>query len=451
MSLSRSERHQQKRKSKRRKKVSLGLIFSGAAIVIIGAALSLGGAEKMNDWLESFWSKDGETVVDGSRPSDGKNQAANGSIDDTGSKNGSNRPGEDGAGTDPEAGDEDHAASNDGQSEPGDSASEGAVGFSDADTVSLSFVGDIVPGEYLSALMEQQGYDYPYRQALLYLSEPDITAGNLEIPITTRGTPITDQPYVYKGSPDALPALRDAGFNVLSLANNHAMDQGVEGMLDTIRHLDEAGLAHMGTGNNDKEAFAPHYEEAKGIKVAYIGLSRVIPLAKLKADRNVPGIAESYDTARAVSAIQEAKEAADIVVVMVHWGLDGKDTPEQYQRDLAKVYIDAGADLIIGSHPHVLQGFEMYKGKWIAYSLGNFVFTAYPKDALAETGVLDAACNKDGNCELTFNPMKVAVGQPSPMESEEADALFKRLTSISFGATLDGNGTIRGEDQGEEG
>ncbi len=483
MTLSRSDSLQQekrKRKRKLQKRISLSLITGGALIVLLGAGIALSGG-KLNGLL-SFGSQSKPSVtVDGgpssstSSPSGGMSGEDGAEPDDTSEEGQSS-----GEGTDNGNGGEDNAGASASENENGEgegagpdgagaeSGSDDGQGNSTPDgsgnvpgssqpsidpgsAVSLSFVGDVLPGEYLTALMEQQGYDYPYRQALLYLSEPDIMAGNLEMPITKRGTPIENQPYVYKGSPDALPALRDAGFDVLSLATNHAMDQGVEGLQDTIKYMNEAGLGHMGTGNNDKEAFTPHIIETKGIKVAYIGLSRVIPLSSLKADRNTPGIAETYDTTRAAAAIKSAKDEADIVVVMVHWGEDGKDKPNDNQKSLAKAYIDAGADLVVGSHPHVLQGFEMYKGKWIAYSLGNFVFTAYPKEALAETGVLDALCSKDGECSLTFNPMKVVAGQPTPMQEEDAKTLLQRLTSISYGASLDSSGKISAHNrQGED-
>jgi poly-gamma-glutamate capsule biosynthesis protein CapA/YwtB (metallophosphatase superfamily) len=145
----------------------------------------------------------------------------------------------------------------------------------------------------------------------------------------------------------------------------------------------------------------------------------VVPFSSWKADKNVPGLAETYDTRRATEAIAKAKKEADIVVVMVHWGKERVDQPEPYQKDFGKQYIDAGADLVIGSHPHVLQGFEMYKGKWIAYSLGNFIFTSYPKETAGETGVLDAICSKNGDCEMTFHPMFTVNAQPTPLEGEK--------------------------------
>jgi poly-gamma-glutamate synthesis protein (capsule biosynthesis protein) len=156
----------------------------------------------------------------------------------------------------------------------------------------------------------------------------------------------------------------------------------------------------------------------------------------------VAGVAETYETKRAVAAIAKAKEQADIVVVMVHWGKERVDQPEPYQKDYARQYIDAGADLVIGSHPHVLQGFEMYKGKWIAYSLGNFIFNAFPKGTAGETGVLDAVCTKSGDCDMTFHPMFTVNAQPTPLEGDAAKALLDRLTAISFSVKLKQDGTI---------
>lgn len=419
MSLSRSESRQkekEQREKRRRKTVRLSIAIIGSIILLTGAGLTLSNG--LPDWL-SFGSSS-EQLTGETGDHSGEKEAAEPDTPDTEEK--------------PAAEEEENSLET---PVPSD-----VIAEETAEQVSLSFVGDMLPGEYIAKIMAQEGYDFPYQKAMLYLSEPDIMAGNLELPVTTGGTPIENTPYVYKGSPDALPAMRDAGFDVMSLANNHALDQGLEGMRDTMKHLQEVGIGYMGVGENDTEAFAPLLMESKGVKVAYIGVSGFIPFAELKADRNVPGIAETYDTTRTVAAIQKAEQDADIVVVMVHWGEDAMDTPEELQRDYARQYIDAGADLVIGSHPHVLQGFESYKGKWIAYSLGNFVYASYPSGKHAETGVLDAVCGKDGDCQLKFNPMIVIQSQPTPLEGDAAQKLLDRLTSISFGVKLESDGSI---------
>lgn len=429
MHISRSETHQQdrsKRKKRLRRLIFVNLSLLGIIIIVLGAWLAAENSDKLKGLL-SFagdWNKgQNQTVNTGDKGSENELDLTE-DVDLSGNDTESNLPNEE----------EDTSAITD----PNGAGSE-------EERVSLSFVGDLLVADYVSAITAREGYEYLYQPAMLYLSEPDLTAGNLEFPVTKRGTPVTGTPYVFKGSPDVLPSIRNAGFDVLSLANNHALDQGVEGMLDTMKYLDEAGLSHMGAGNNDTEAFTPVIKEVRGIKVAYIGLSKVVPFSSWKADKNTAGLAETYDTRRATEAIAKAKKEADIVVVMVHWGKERVDQPEPYQKDFGKQYIDAGADLVIGSHPHVLQGFEMYKGKWIAYSLGNFIFSSYPKETAGETGVLDALCTKNGDCEMTFHPMFTVNAQPTPLEGEKAKALLDRLTSVSFGVKLNEDGRIAPE------
>ncbi|WP_225442739.1 CapA family protein [Paenibacillus lycopersici] len=312
--------------------------------------------------------------------------------------------------------------------------------------VNLSFTGDILLAASVEKLLLKNGYDYPYAKVQQYLQLSDVTAANLETPVTLRGTPAENKQYVYKSSPDALPALVDSGVDVVSLANNHTLDQGEEGLLDTIDYLNKAKLPYIGAGINDTEAFKPVIKEADGIKIAYIGLTRVVPVTSWKADKNHPGLAESYDPTRAVAAIKKAKAEADVVVVMVHWGTELQDMPNADQTRLGHAYIDAGADLVVGSHPHILEGFESYKGKWIAYSLGNFIFSGMPDKRTADTGVLDAQCDAAGKCALTFHPMRAVQSQPAPLEGEEAEALLKRLSGISIRAAVDAQGQVHSKE-----
>ncbi|MBO7748419.1 CapA family protein [Paenibacillus sp. MWE-103] len=310
----------------------------------------------------------------------------------------------------------------------------------------MSFTGDILLAASVEKLMLKNGYGYPYAKARNYLQLSDITAANLETPVTLRGTPAPNKQYVYKASPDALPALIDSGVDLVNLANNHTLDQGEVGLLDTIGYLKKVKLPNVGAGRNDAEAFKPVIKEANGIRIAYLGLTRVVPVGSWKAGPNHPGLAESYYPTRAVAAIKKAKAEADVVVVMVHWGTELADLPNADQKRLGHAYIDAGADLVVGSHPHVLQGFESYKGKWIAYSLGNFVFSGMPDKRTADTGVLDAACGAGGACSLAFHPMRAVQSQPAPLEGEEAAALLKRLAGISVHATIDANGLIHAKE-----
>ncbi|WP_274652205.1 CapA family protein [Paenibacillus humicola] len=384
-------------------------------------------------------SRDGAS--DGSRPN-GSHPAANTGGGGTGAPHPGNASGESGGA--------DGSGNADGQNggqatgpEGKDGRESGSNGSSGGGTVTLSFVGDILLSGSVETRMEREGYGYPYAKSADFLKKPDLLAGNLETPVTTRGEPAEHKQYVFKSSPKALPALKAAGFDLVTLANNHTLDQGVEGLRDTIRHLNDAGIPNVGAGNNEAEAFKPVVLEKGGIRVAYIGLTHVVPEVSWKAGPNTPGLAETYDTTRAVKAIGEASKQADLVVVLVHWGVERADRPNSLQKRDAHAFIDAGADLVIGCHPHVLQGFETYKGKWISYSLGNYIFNSTRTEKTKDTGVLDAVCAKDGRCRLKFHPMRSEASQPAPLAGEQAAALLKRLSGLSLNASVDKNGFVQ--------
>ncbi|NBD26058.1 CapA family protein [Paenibacillus glycinis] len=483
MVMSRSESHQRQKKQ-RSKRLRRLVVINGILLLLIGAAavaylVQRGGG---GDKLDAPSNGNGTTAQDGAGNGGGDAPPAPegdaGSVPDAPSENAgaSNNGGADGAtngGTDEgnagggTAGDAPVNAPADTPTDapagasPGADAGTGAAGGqsgSDSsqgsagnggiagpgeDTADLSFTGDILLAASVEKLMLKNGYDYPYAKVRNFLQLSDVTAANLETPVTLRGTPAPDKQYVYKSSPDALPALVDSGIDVVNLANNHTLDQGEEGLLDTIDYLNKAKMPNMGAGKDDTEAFKPVIKEANGIRIAYLGLTRVVPVGSWKAGKDHPGLAESYDPTRAVAAIKKAKEEADVVVVMVHWGTELADKPNADQTRLGHAYIDAGADLVVGSHPHVLQGFEAYKGKWIAYSLGNFIFSGMPDKRTADTGILDAACDAGGTCSLLLHPMRAVQSQPAPLEGAEAAALLKRISGISIHASIDSNGRVQ--------
>lgn len=309
-------------------------------------------------------------------------------------------------------------------------------------TVKLSFVGDVMMSGNVEKTLLEKGFDYPYLHVKTLFSTDDLTIANLETPVTVRGTPPANKQFVYKSSPKAIPAMKAAGIDAVNLANNHSMDQGVEGLLDTFAALDENDIPYVGAGKDAARAYAPVYLEKNGIRIALLGFSRVVPEVSWYAGKNKPGIAASYDPALAVKAIQEAKGKADLVIVVAHWGEEKVDTPVDHQQTLAKAYIDAGADLIVGGHPHVLQGFERYQDKWIAYSLGNFIFTRAVEPKTWETMVLEARCTKKGDCGLRMIPHHAELGQAVPMNESDGAALLQRIQSISKGVRIQADGRV---------
>ncbi|MED4749847.1 CapA family protein [Brevibacillus choshinensis] len=309
-------------------------------------------------------------------------------------------------------------------------------------TISLSFVGDVMMSGNVEKMVLEKGYDYPFMHVRSLFQTDDYTIANLETPITERGTPADNKAFVYKSSPHAVPAMKEAGIDAVNLANNHTMDQGVDGLLDTLQTLENQQIEYVGAGKDEARAYAPIYVEKNGIRMALFGFSRVIPEYSWYAGKNKPGLAATYDHTLAVQAIQKARSEADLVVVIAHWGKEKVDFPVDHQTMLAHTFIDAGADLIVGGHPHVLQGFEKYKNKWIAYSLGNFIFTRAVEPKTWESMVLQATCTKKGNCELTMLPYHAELGQAVPMNESDGALLIERIQSISQQVNIYPNGRV---------
>jgi poly-gamma-glutamate capsule biosynthesis protein CapA/YwtB (metallophosphatase superfamily) len=308
-------------------------------------------------------------------------------------------------------------------------------------SIKLAFVGDVMWADRVEDALAREGWEYPYLHVKPFLQQADITVANLETPVSGRGAAITKK-YAYRSSPAGLPAFKQAGFDLVNLANNHILDYGVEGMLDTFAQLNQSQIRYVGAGRDAQEAYQPVIMQKDGLKVAFLGFSRVVPDHSWKAGEQLPGVAETYNSNPPVESVQRAKNEADVVVVLVHWGKERESKPVEHQTQLAHRYIDAGADLVVGSHPHVLQGFEQYKGKWIAYSLGNFVFTMNPNPVTWESVILDASCSKAGDCRLGVRPIITKLANPQPMDEADGKRLFKRLTNISINTRVSEEGQV---------
>jgi poly-gamma-glutamate synthesis protein (capsule biosynthesis protein) len=439
---------QSRRQSRRKKKRSSRLVLLGAAlaagaVITACAALWPGAGEKAApDSREAPPAADRSKSEPGKREAGNPEQAARPQESD---KSGTAKPNE--GNTEQAARPQD--ADKSGTAKPNEGGPQAvnapdnqapAVGAPET-KVKLAFVGDILLADTVEKLLLQNGYDYPYTNVKTLLSEPDLTVANLETPVTERGEKQTKE-YVYRSSPQALPALRDSGIDVVNLANNHVMDYGAEGLLDTVSNLDAAGIPHVGAGSNLDEALKPVIVEKNGIRIAVLGFSRVVPNSGWKANANQPGVADTYSYTVPVETIRNTKQQADLVVVFAHWGTERKDTPDPVQTDLAHRYIDAGADLVIASHPHVLQGLESYKDKWIAYSLGNFIFTTNDVAKTWETIVLQAECAKTGACSLKAVPVLTKWASPEPLEGEAGAKLLQRLSGLSYGARIEADGSV---------
>lgn len=210
------------------------------------------------------------------------------------------------------------------------------------------------------------------------------TIGNLESPLT-RSFKAVPGKYTLRGDPSWAAVLRENKFGLVSLANNHVMDHGEKGLYDTLDSLNIAGVKHIGAGRNQDEALAPAVLSIEGRDIAFIARTSVVVSSKAYAGKLNPGAA-LFDEKEVVYSIRECKRSADVVVLMLHWGLEQYYFPSPQQRELAQRLIDAGVDVLIGHHPHVVQGVEKYKNGLIAYSLGNFLFNDFIWELTADNG-----------------------------------------------------------------
>jgi poly-gamma-glutamate capsule biosynthesis protein CapA/YwtB (metallophosphatase superfamily)/uncharacterized membrane protein (UPF0127 family) len=245
-------------------------------------------------------------------------------------------------------------------------------------TISLNFVGDILAARAIELTMRKNGYDYPFAKIVDKLSQADITFANLETPLigtATSGKTTVGGTTVFRGDVDFATALQRAGIDIVSLANNHIKDQGEKGILSTIDALDAAQVRHVGAGKNLSEARSLTVIETQGVRVGYLAYNDadVVPASYHATD--IQSGSHIMDIGRLQEDVMLVRPQVDVLIVSMHSGAEYVTAkPNQRQVSFAHAAIDAGVDMVIGHHPHVLQPMEIYKGKYIAYSLGNFVF-----------------------------------------------------------------------------
>jgi len=239
------------------------------------------------------------------------------------------------------------------------------------DAVRLVWMGDVMladgPGRVIA-----RGGD-PFKPFAPLLDQADLRIANLECTIATGGKAL-DKPWTFRTSPRVLPLLR-RHVDVVSVANNHTGDFGKAAFAEMLGRLREAGLPYLGGGRDWREAHRPLVIERKGVKIALLAYDEFFPRV-FEAGDKLPGVAWSEDE-QVRHDIQQARTQADVVIPFMHWGQEHEPRANERQRELARLMIDAGADAVVGAHPHVVQDTETYRGKPIIYSLGNFVFDGF--------------------------------------------------------------------------
>ncbi|MCZ6731706.1 MAG: CapA family protein [Gammaproteobacteria bacterium] len=315
---------------------------------------------------------------------------------------------------------------------PGEVTSPAAIEPGPA-ALQLAAVGDIMLGGSAVPELRREGYDYPFLLVQPILRQADVVFGNLEGPLTDAGQAAPDKRYVFRSPPAKVaPALAAAGFTVVSLANNHTMDYGVEGLKQTMAALDEAGIQHTGAGMNLQEARRPAFVKSGDYTLGFLAYSLTFP-ESFWAQGQRPGTAFGH-ASHVRADVAAARDQADVVVVSFHWGREATTELRDYQSKLAHAAIDSGASVVLGHHPHILQGIEYYKHGIIFYSLGNFVFGSYSRKA---TRSIIALLNLRGAkvLEVKLIPVNVdnieLVFQPQPLVEEQANEVIVELKRLS--------------------
>lgn len=256
--------------------------------------------------------------------------------------------------------------------------------------LTLGFVGDIMLDRGIKSNVIKYGddnYDYVFEKIKDYLNNFDVLFGNLEGPISDNGKKVGSK-YSFRMDTDVTQPLKDAGFDVLSLANNHMGDWSKIAMKDTFKNLEDVGIIYSGGGKNKEEAYEIKTVEKNDTKIAYLSFSQ-FGKGYLEAGEDTAGIAIISDE-KLKYGIEKAKTENDVVIVSFHFGDEYKKEPNAYQKTFARKAVDYGSDLVIGHHPHVVETIEKYKDKYIAYSLGNFVFDQHFSKETMEGIVLKA-------------------------------------------------------------
>lgn len=297
----------------------------------------------------------------------------------------------------------------------------------------IAAVGDIMLDGSAREIMRREGYAYAFNGTREWLQRADIAFGNLEGPLTRRGVPAEDKKYLFRSPPDeVVKSLADAGFDVVSLANNHSLDYGAEGLSDTIAALDKGGIRHVGAGDDLRQARQSTIIVRNGLRVAFLGYSLTFP-EEFWAGRNRPGTAFGHKD-HIVDDVKKARTEADIVVVSFHWGRESTTELRPYQTWLGREAIDAGAALVIGHHPHILQAVERYKDGVILYSMGNFAFGSYSQKA-RHSAFAEIEFEQDKLTQVRLLPINVlnvdVLFQPTALSGKQADKVVEELQQLS--------------------
>ena len=315
-----------------------------------------------------------------------------------------------------------------------------------ADEITLAFAGDVsFAEEYTNMeILKQRGGDIRncFDEFLLKeMQDADIFMLNNEFPYTDRGTPTEGKTYTFRAHPESVKHLYDMGVDIVSVANNHVYDYGEVSLLDTLATLETAAMPYVGAGRDIDEAVKPVYFIANDYKIAYISATQIeqgdYPDTKGAGENNA-GVFRCWNPELLYEAVKEAKKNSDFVVVYIHWGTELSETLHWAQPDQAAGLVEAGADLIVGDHPHCLQEIAYIGDVPVVYSMGNFWFNSKTQD----TGIFKATLDKDGIKSLQFVPAIQSNCSTTIASDSERQRMLDYIQSLSPTISIDNQGYI---------
>ncbi len=295
--------------------------------------------------------------------------------------------------------------------------------------LTASFVGDIMFGRNVEKVTDRYGKQHLFRYAKPYFDVSDYVTGNFEHPVASDQEQAAQKNIHLKTDEDSVKALKDLKFSALNFANNHAADYGEKGLNKTIDAFEQADMDYTGAGRNLQDAKQNiSYKEVNGVKIATLGFTDVYG-KDFKATNRKAGILPA-DPSIFIPMISQAAEKADVVVVHAHWGQEYNNEVNDRQRELARAMSKAGADIIIGAHPHVLEPMEVYNGTAIFYSLGNFIFDQ-GWSRTRDSALVQYHLNEDGKATFEVVPMYIKEATPAPVKagSFESKSIIRMLTN----------------------
>ncbi len=312
--------------------------------------------------------------------------------------------------------------------------------------VTVGFIGDILfDDEYaIMANLLRRGVTIDNGispDMLAMLQKVDILVANNEFPFTDRGTPTEEKAYTFRADTGTVSYLHDMGVDAAVLANNHIYDFGEVGLLDTLDTLEGAGIPYVGAGRNLKEASAPVYYIVNDMKIALVAATQIERLDNPDtkgATQETAGVFRCWDPELLYETVKLAKENSDFVIVYIHWGTENVSEPDWAQLEQAPKLAEAGADLIIGDHPHCLQGITYFDDTPVIYSMGNFWFNSKTVD----TGMVKVTINRDGLKSFQFIPAVQSDCRVNLAAGEEKERILSYMRDLSPGVTIDGEGYV---------